>query len=288
MAAGKDYPQLRNMPSLDIEIPIIDIPVKDTYTITYNANGGTGAPAPQIKIHDIPLKLSEVKPLRPGYTFIGWTTNINSILSRYQPGGTYTANASAMLLAEWQLTPPVTVIITLMSLDPNLYIASLPKVSGTQIGLLPTPPRDGYNFMGWYTGPNGTGTKITPETIVPPTNVTYYAHWTEIIKRTDYILYFDEPYGYYIANDGWAPVEISAYVMDGKGTPITAAELLSIVYTAESGVKNTTGLFTLEDLNLGNEDDYLCNTTVTAVAALKNGTVLRETVDVYMLFIPPR
>ena len=48
-----------------------------------------------------------------------------------------------------------------------------------QYGTLPTPTRSGYTFDGWYTGENGTGTKVTSDTIVTnANNHTLYAKWT--------------------------------------------------------------------------------------------------------------
>ena len=44
-----------------------------------------------------------------------------------------------------------------------------------QYGKLPTPKRDGYAFVGWYTARTG-GTMVTADTVVPG-NVTYYARW---------------------------------------------------------------------------------------------------------------
>ena len=71
------------------------------YSIIYDANGGTNAPDSQIKEYNKPLILSNVKPSRTGYTFTGWSTNINSSTAEYQPGATYTNNASATLYAVW-------------------------------------------------------------------------------------------------------------------------------------------------------------------------------------------
>lgn len=41
---------------------------------------------------------------------------------------------------------------------------------------LPTPTREGYTFMGWFTGPNGTGTRAS--STAPQTDITYYASWS--------------------------------------------------------------------------------------------------------------
>lgn len=50
-------------------------------------------------------------------------------------------------------------------------------------GTLPTPTKTDYEFVGWYTGENGTGTKVTSSTIVTNTNShTLYAKWKEACK----------------------------------------------------------------------------------------------------------
>ena len=49
--------------------------------------------------------------------------------------------------------------------------------TGSTYGELPVPTRLNYNFIGWYTGENGTGTKITSTTVVNKTYTTLYAHW---------------------------------------------------------------------------------------------------------------
>ncbi|MBQ9921321.1 MAG: leucine-rich repeat protein, partial [Clostridia bacterium] len=48
----------------------------DTYTVSYNANDGSGAPSSQTKIHGEALTLSSTVPARSGYTFKGWATSV--------------------------------------------------------------------------------------------------------------------------------------------------------------------------------------------------------------------
>lgn len=57
------------------------------HTVTYNANGGTGAPGNQTKNQGVTLTLSSTKPTRTGYTFKYWTASIGGT---YNPGGSYT------------------------------------------------------------------------------------------------------------------------------------------------------------------------------------------------------
>jgi uncharacterized repeat protein (TIGR02543 family) len=73
-----------------------------TYTVSYNANGGTGAPAAQTKTHGVTLTLSSTRPTYTGKTFLGWATSPNATTAQYQPGGSYTANAAVTLYAVWQ------------------------------------------------------------------------------------------------------------------------------------------------------------------------------------------
>lgn len=44
----------------------------NTYTIKYDANGGTGAPANQSFVYNSGAKISTTKPTRTGYTFVNW------------------------------------------------------------------------------------------------------------------------------------------------------------------------------------------------------------------------
>ncbi len=55
-------------------------------TVTYNANGGTGAPAIQTKTYGTRLTLNSVKPTRSGYTFLGWATASAATSATYSSG----------------------------------------------------------------------------------------------------------------------------------------------------------------------------------------------------------
>ncbi len=73
-----------------------------TYTISYNANGGTGAPASQTKTHDIPLTLSSTIPKRTGYTFMGWAKSNTATGTSVYPGTILTSNSSYTFYAVWE------------------------------------------------------------------------------------------------------------------------------------------------------------------------------------------
>lgn len=78
------------------------IPALASYTVNYNANGGSGAPGSQKKYYGKSLTLSSTIPVRAGYTFQGWSTSSTAASPTYQAGASYTANASITLYAVWK------------------------------------------------------------------------------------------------------------------------------------------------------------------------------------------
>lgn len=72
-----------------------------SYTVTYDANGGTGAPAAQTKKYGKTLTLSNTVPTRKGHTFLGWATAANAATAAYQPGAGFKTNADTTLYALW-------------------------------------------------------------------------------------------------------------------------------------------------------------------------------------------
>ena len=75
----------------------------NTYTVSYNANGGTGAPSSQTKTYGVTLTLSSTKPTRTNYNFKGWGTSASSTTVAYASGASYTSNAAITLYAVWEL-----------------------------------------------------------------------------------------------------------------------------------------------------------------------------------------
>lgn len=75
----------------------------NTYTVKFNANGGTGAPENQTKTYGKALTLSSTKPTRTNYNFKGWGTSASSTTVSYAAGASYTANAGITLYAIWEL-----------------------------------------------------------------------------------------------------------------------------------------------------------------------------------------
>ena len=174
------------------------------YTITYNANGGSGAPASQIKYHGEPLTLQTGTPTRSNYRFRGWSTSDSATTATYQPGGSFTTDANTTLYAVWQAVYTITYDAHGGTGAPLAQT----KYHGEPINLSTTvPTRTNYRFLGWDTNNSATTATYQPNaTYTAEGNATLYAIWQAI-----YTISFD-------ANGGTgAPAAQTKY----HGEPIT-------------------------------------------------------------------
>ncbi|MBQ8228573.1 MAG: InlB B-repeat-containing protein [Clostridia bacterium] len=146
------------------------------YTVSYNANGGSGEPASQTKYHGRDITLSSAVPSKSGYTFISWNTKADGTGTSYASGDNYSFDASLTLYAQWK-SDSCTVMF---NANGGVCSTSSKVVNvGSTYGTLPTPTKDGYNFDGWYTSATG-GTLVTSSSSVSSSGVlTLYAHWTK-------------------------------------------------------------------------------------------------------------
>ena len=153
---------------------------KQFYTVSFDANGGTNAPAAQTKNSSEALILTSEIPSRYNngayvvsfepnggtmtgkvtyaqhrtyFQFTGWNTEPDGTGTSYAAGAAYSENDEVTLYAQWTKSGEAT--------------ASIP---------LPTPVLEGHVFQGWTIDPEGetgmTG-RYTPER-----NTTLYALWT--------------------------------------------------------------------------------------------------------------
>lgn len=99
-----------------------------TFTITYNANGGTGEPSPQTKESGKALTLSSTEPTRQGYTFLGWATSSGASNVQYNAGSSFTVDANTTLYAVWRKDEVITS-------DVNFELSSANAVPGSTVEL---------------------------------------------------------------------------------------------------------------------------------------------------------
>ena len=89
----------KNINKSETYFPIVKL---KTYTIKYNANGGSGVPSNQVKEHNKNITLSTSKPTRTGYTFVNWNTSSAGNGTSYSAGATYSGNSDITMYAQWR------------------------------------------------------------------------------------------------------------------------------------------------------------------------------------------
>lgn len=159
----------------------ITVSAKTSYTIAYNANGGSGVPSSQTKWHGETLTLSNSKPSRTGYSFVGWhydEAQADSGTYYYQAGGSCGKNENLTLYAVWKAN---TYTVTYNANGGSLgnVSATQTKTYGVTLKLDPdSPTRTNYNFLGWAKSASSTvvdykaGANYTPNQAI-----TLYAVW---------------------------------------------------------------------------------------------------------------
>lgn len=156
------------------------IPALASYTVSFNANGGSGAPGSQTKYYGKTLTLSSTKPTKSGYTFVGWNTSSTATSATYQPGGSYTANSGATLYAIWKKTITLTYNANNGSGAPSAQSATVYNSTTAYTFTIPstTPTRGGYNFKGWASSSSAQTASHQPgETYTISSNSSLYAVW---------------------------------------------------------------------------------------------------------------
>ena len=199
----------------------------ETYTVTYDANGGSGAPSAQTKTEDVALTLSTVKPTRSGYTFQGWATSSTATTAQYQPGGTYTANASVTLYAVWKKNAE-TYTVTYNANGGSGAPSAQTKTEDVALTLSTVKPtRSGYTFQGWATSATATTAQYQPgDSYTTNASVTLYAVWKKNVDPENApTIVIGE-----VSGRAGETVEVPVYI---KNNPGIASIKLSIDYDAE-------------------------------------------------------
>lgn len=148
-----------------------------SYTVTWNANGGTVSPASTTKTHGSTLGTlptpTRASTAEYSYTFAGWFTATSG---GTQISSTTTVTGNVTYYAHWTATKRSYTATFNGNGGSTPSPSSITKEYNTALGTLPTCTRTGYTFLGWYTASSG-GTKISTTTVVTK-DITYYAQWS--------------------------------------------------------------------------------------------------------------
>ena len=144
--------------------------------ITFDPNGGAGSMEPMSVNPGVGNKLTGNTFTRENYTFTGWNTAKDGTGKTYADGEIVNFSADTTLYAQWTQNPVITFdanggkgTMGTQTVKPN-EATDLTANSFT---------RADYDFTGWNTAKDGTGTAYADKTnITTNENVTLYAQWT--------------------------------------------------------------------------------------------------------------
>lgn len=132
----------------DLKLYAIWAPV---YTLSYNANGGTGTLnnqtcSPTTTTGSCTITISASNPTRDGYSFLGWNTAADAVSSAYANGSRLTLNGNRTLYAVWKEKPKTININTSVNGGNGRISSSLMDiVTGTRV-IITFTPNSGYEI----------------------------------------------------------------------------------------------------------------------------------------------
>ena len=143
------------------------------YKLTYDANGGNGAPPEQTGKNTIVLSTKE--PYREGYKFLGWGSTQNASKPYYFPGGKFNLTTNTKLYAVWGNSTQYT--LTYKAINGSGVPAAQRGIGNIRLSDA-VPTRSGYSFAGWGTSQNATTAFYYPgDEFNLTANTTLYAVW---------------------------------------------------------------------------------------------------------------
>ncbi|MDR0491992.1 MAG: InlB B-repeat-containing protein [Oscillospiraceae bacterium] len=153
-----------------------------TYTLTYNANGGVGAPAAQTGIPDnTNAVISSTAPTNGNRPFLGWALSSTATNPQYQPGGSILMTGNITLYASWGQDNATTYTLTYNAnggIGAPAPQTGIPANTSAVISNT-APTRDDHSFQGWALSSTATSPQYQPGgSILMTGNTTLYAVWT--------------------------------------------------------------------------------------------------------------
>ena len=168
-------------------------PTPTTYTVKYDANGGTGAPSNQTKKQGESLTISTAKPTKTGYTFTSWNTKKDGTGTKYDIGASYTTDSDVTLYAQYKENT-ITYTVKYDANGGTGAPSNQTKTKGKELVLSTTvPTKEGYKFVNWNTKKDGTGTSYNAGSkYTTEASVTLYAQYEKELneEETKYTITF--------------------------------------------------------------------------------------------------
>ncbi len=190
LSTNKEYKR-----SITANTTIYAVYTANTYTVAFNANGGTGTISNQNFTYGTAKNLTANTFTRTGYTFAGWNTKADGTGTSYTDKQsvsnlTSTNGATVTLYAQWT---PVQYAINYKDQGNANFSGSHTSGYPTKhtygtATTLKTASKTGYNFDGWFTTQDCSGSAVTTLGATAYTSaITLYAKWTSLPANTVYL-----------------------------------------------------------------------------------------------------
>lgn len=256
----------------------------DEYSISINANGGTGGSASPNKYAYNASGTSTIAltpPTSPGdQTFLAWTLNVGSDIATVS-GNTLTVKAGAMVAitatATWEAKYRINYIM-----NDGSWVAdyTAPSTYGPSNGVtLPTSSnitRDDYSFEGWYDNPTFTGSPITQIAQGSTNNKMFYAKWTAAVEVEN-----PNPGNFFeLGEDEWLILDEDMDDDPTNGLQALAMKAIDVAYMTWQGGRDT---FFSADGSNGYEDARTTGGIGNAVDDWYQENIAGQEIETYIL-----
>ncbi|MGI5888654.1 MAG: InlB B-repeat-containing protein [Oscillospiraceae bacterium] len=149
--------------------------VDEASTLTYDPNGGEGDQITERGAKGRTVSAADNSFSRDGYTFTEWNTEADGTGVSYTPGTEFTVDEDMTLYAAWAENYTLSYYPNGGSGSMDSYTAA----AGTSVTVSENEfARTGYDFTGWNTSADGTGTSYEAgSSIVLNEDISLYAQW---------------------------------------------------------------------------------------------------------------
>lgn len=251
----------------------------NTYTLNFNANGGvcqtqTGTVTYAAPYGELPV------PTREHYSFDGWFTEADGG-EQITAEMVFEGNADQTLYAHWTLN---SFVITFDANGGTVSENSIRGYCGKALGTLPTPTRDYYTFIGWYTEADGGNVVDASTVYTTAADITVYAHW----KANGYTVSWNPGTNCSISVKRTSSPNAGAAIGTlNNGDPVYYGDVLAVAYTANTGYSiSRQGLTSITVTGNVTSSDIFASATANSytynvVYKSSNGTSLGSTTVTY-------
>jgi len=191
-AAGSTY-----TPSAD-RIMFARWEARGTFTVSFNANGGTGQtpPAQTVEAGTATTLPGAGGLSRTGFDFGGWNERADGTGANRNAGAIFTPTRNISLYARW--VPEAPTARFTITFDANGGIGQAPPAQTVEAGTAATLPgagglsRAGFAFSGWNERADGTGANRNAGAAFTPTgDISLYARWVPEAPAARFTITFD-------------------------------------------------------------------------------------------------